>query len=71
MHQCIATLEGRTDGFRIRKIAEMPLARQAVQMSEVAGLANQQPEGCALSGEFASHMVAYEAGGACEEYFHG
>ena len=41
--------------------------RNAIEIGEIAALANQQPQVCPLSGEFASHMMAYEAGRACDK----
>jgi hypothetical protein len=42
----------------------------AIEVGEIATLAHQQAQRCALSGEFASHMVAHKAGRACDKYLH-
>ena len=70
MHDGIAALECWLYGLRIGQIANMSFAADPFKIGQVGGLADQDAQVSALIGKLARNMMAYEAGGACNEDFH-
>ena len=66
----VATLQSRSDRIRLREIARMRLTRDSFKIGKLACLADEKPQVRALSGKFASNMMAYKAGRACYKHFH-
>ncbi len=67
----IAALKGGGVGVGLGEIADLGLAVDAFEIGEVAGLADEEAEVGAFSGQCAGHMMAYKSGGACQEDLHG
>ncbi len=61
---------GFAEGFGAAEVAGYGVGGEAFEGGEVAGLASEEAELCALSGVGSGYVIAYEAGGACEEDFH-
>jgi hypothetical protein len=71
MHHGVTARKRRPQRFGIGQVAHMRLAADAFKIFQVAALADEKPESRAFRREGLSYMMAYEAGRACEEDFHG
>ena len=70
VNQSVATLERGGEGLRVGEVTDDSVAGNAFDVGELAGFADQHAQIGSFGSQCLRHMVAYEAGRACQEYPH-